>query len=89
MRRPNPYLRRVLTWPLAIRFLVGLALVIGGILSFLPVLGIWMLPLGIVVMFSGHQGIRMTFMLWFRRLRTWIVQASNRFGPARGGRSKA
>ena len=73
MRRPNPYLRKILTWPLMLRFVVGLALVVGGILSFLPVLGIWMLPLGIVVMFSGSQQIRMTMMLWFRRLRTGLA----------------
>lgn len=89
MHRPNPYLRRMLTWPLAIRFFVGLALVIGGVLSFLPVLGIWMLPLGIVVMFSGNQSIRMTFMLWFRKLRTWVAQTSGRLGLARSRRSKA
>jgi hypothetical protein len=29
--------------------LLGLVLMAGGILSFLPVLGLWMLPLGIAV----------------------------------------
>ena len=73
MRRPNPYLRRLLTWPLLVRFFIGLLLIIGGIFSFLPVLGIWMLPLGVVVMYSGNQHIRMTVMLWFRKLRVWIA----------------
>jgi len=31
------------------RTLLGLAFVVGGIFSFLPVLGIWMLPLGLVI----------------------------------------
>ena len=31
------------------RSLLGLVLMVGGILSFLPVLGLWMLPLGIAV----------------------------------------
>jgi len=31
------------------RILVGLLLVLGGVLGFLPVLGFWMIPLGIVV----------------------------------------
>lgn len=80
MRRPNPYLRRVFTWPLMLRFVIGLALIVGGIFSFLPVLGIWMLPLGIVVMFSGSKQVRTTLMLWFRRLRIWIAQTWNRIG---------
>lgn len=33
-----------------LRILLGAGLVLGGIFSFLPVLGIWMLPLGIVVL---------------------------------------
>ena len=32
------------------RVLIGLALCAGGFLAFLPVLGIWMLPLGILVL---------------------------------------
>ncbi len=33
-----------------IRIPLGILLVIGGILSFLPVLGIWMLPLGLILL---------------------------------------
>lgn len=33
----------------AVRILAGVLLVIGGLLSFLPVLGIWMLPLGLAL----------------------------------------
>ena len=32
------------------RVLLGVGLCVGGLLSFLPVLGIWMLPLGILVL---------------------------------------
>jgi len=32
------------------RTLLGLAFLLGGIFSFLPVLGIWMLPLGLVIL---------------------------------------
>ncbi|HEY0837499.1 MAG TPA: hypothetical protein VGE72_26535 [Azospirillum sp.] len=35
------------TW---VRFPVGLLLVLGGVFSFLPVLGVWMLPLGLVLL---------------------------------------
>ncbi len=33
-----------------IRWPVGILLVLGGLFSFLPVLGIWMLPLGLVLL---------------------------------------
>lgn len=32
------------------RIIVGIMFVLGGILAFLPVLGIWMLPLGILIL---------------------------------------
>jgi hypothetical protein len=37
------------TVPPGLRLVLGLVLMAGGILSFLPVLGLWMLPLGIAV----------------------------------------
>jgi hypothetical protein len=33
-----------------IRFPLGIILILGGIFSFLPVLGIWMLPLGLLLL---------------------------------------
>jgi hypothetical protein len=33
----------------AVRLVVALLLILGGIFSFLPVLGIWMLPLGLML----------------------------------------
>lgn len=35
--------------PPGLRLLLGLALIVGGVLGFLPVLGFWMVPLGIMV----------------------------------------
>ena len=32
-----------------LRFILGLILIVGGLLGFLPVLGFWMVPLGIAV----------------------------------------
>jgi len=48
----------------------GLALIAGGVFSFLPVLGIWMLPLGVVLLakdipFLRRPSARM--LLWARR----------------------
>jgi hypothetical protein len=53
----NPWVRRGL----------GVALVIGGLLSFLPVLGIWMLPLGLVVLSDEMHGLRRPR----RRFQVW------------------
>lgn len=46
--------RRVQVWakrrlPPGVRLLAGLLLMVGGVLGFLPVLGFWMLPLGVAV----------------------------------------
>ena len=35
--------------PPGLRLVAGLVLVIGGVLGFLPILGFWMIPLGIAV----------------------------------------
>lgn len=37
-------------WAMLIRIPLGILLVIGGILSFLPILGVWMLPLGLLLL---------------------------------------
>jgi hypothetical protein len=46
-RRTQVWAKRHL--PPGVRLLAGLLLMLGGVFSFLPVLGIWMLPLGIAV----------------------------------------
>ena len=33
-----------------VRILLGILLILGGMLGFLPILGFWMLPLGLVVL---------------------------------------
>jgi len=35
--------------PPGLRLVLGLLLIAGGILGFLPVLGFWMIPLGVIV----------------------------------------
>lgn len=47
-------IKRFLVWvranlPPGLRLLLGILLIAGGVLGFLPVLGFWMLPLGIAV----------------------------------------
>lgn len=48
LRGPMSTLRRDSWFP--VRFPVALLLIAGGFLSFLPVLGIWMLPLGLLLL---------------------------------------
>lgn len=49
LRRPD---RRLL------RILVALLLTLGGVLSILPVLGIWMLPLGLALLAEDMPGLK-------------------------------
>ncbi|PRD41299.1 hypothetical protein C5748_22330 [Phyllobacterium phragmitis] len=61
---------RVLRWRIPIpqsalmRRILGIVLVIGGILGFLPVLGFWMVPLGLLVLSHDSAIIRR----WRRKL---------------------
>jgi hypothetical protein len=55
--------RRLLAWvrhrvPPGVRTLLGIALIIGGIFGFLPVLGFWMIPLGVAVIALDFPGLR-------------------------------
>ena len=46
-----------------LRIVVGVALIIGGILGFLPILGFWMIPLGLLVLSQEFHIVRR----WRRR----------------------
>ena len=53
-----------------VRIGIGVLLVFGGFLGFMPVLGIWMLPLGIAVLSIDIPIVRrysMRALIWFRR----------------------
>ena len=67
------WLRRPSRWP--VRIAVSLLLVIGGFLAFLPVLGLWMLPLGLIVISQDLpflQGPLLRAFQWVdRRSRAW------------------
>ncbi len=43
---------------LLLRVILGVALVLGGLLGFLPVLGFWMLPLGLLVLSIDFPPVR-------------------------------
>ncbi len=49
-----------------LRIAAGYALIAGGLVGFLPVLGFWMIPLGVLVLSREYH--------WARRLRRrWVV----------------
>ena len=50
------------------RTILGIALCFGGILGFLPILGFWMLPLGIMILSLEYHLARR----WRRRCEVWI-----------------
>lgn len=79
-RRVPNFAARMLAWvrrPQArlIRIPLGLLLILGGIFSFLPVLGIWMLPLGLLLLaldFVFLQGpINSAIVRGSRKWTTW------------------
>ena len=53
------------------RTLLGTALIFGGLLSFLPVLGIWMLPLGLFILSIDWAFIRRRRRVAEVRLSRW------------------
>jgi len=51
----NNWLRRHV--PIGIRTVLGLLLILFGIFGFLPILGFWMLPLGVLIVYSDIRDI--------------------------------
>jgi hypothetical protein len=49
------------------RLILGIVLMVGGVFSILPVLGLWMLPLGLLVLSVDLAIVRR----WRRRLEVW------------------
>lgn len=76
--------RRIRLWKFSIplpqsriaRLIAGIALIIGGMLWFLPVLGWWMLPLGLLILSSDYPRIR-------RLKRKGMVWLCRRIKPKR------
>jgi type IV secretory pathway TrbD component len=68
--------------PRYVSIAVGLALVLAGLVGFLPVVGFWMLPLGLAILaahFSFARRLRHKLMRAFVRLRRFY----RRFAPPR------
>lgn len=57
--------------PKALRITIGSLLVIGGLFGFLPVLGFWMIPLGLVILAVDFRWARHILVNLKWKLRTW------------------
>jgi hypothetical protein len=51
-----------------LRIALGVVLVLGGLLGFLPILGLWMVPLGLLVLSVDIPRVRR----WRRRFAVWF-----------------
>jgi hypothetical protein len=60
VRRLPPRMGDTVTYPSSrwVRIPSGALLIVGGVLSFLPVLGIWMLPLGLALLAEDVPALR-------------------------------
>jgi hypothetical protein len=67
----------------AVRIGIGVALVLGGLVGFLPVLGFWMVPLGFIILATDVPPIRR----FNRRVSTWFLRWWR--GKARAGSGSA
>lgn len=67
-----------------LRKTVGVLLVIGGLLGFLPVLGYWMLPLGLALLAVDSPGVRRfnrRTLVWWERRRRKLHPTGNQTPP--------
>jgi len=58
--------------PKGVRTLLGVVAMAGGLVGFLPVLGFWMFPLGVVLVVSDFPPLR-------RRTEQWLNETRRRY----------
>ena len=81
-RRVADYTFRTMRWgqnhvPPGVRTLIGLLFMVGGVFGFLPVLGFWMLPLGVAFVAMDVPPARRHIESWMGRLyRTAYLDTS-------------
>jgi hypothetical protein len=60
--------------PPGIRSIVGLLCMVGGMFGFLPVLGFWMLPLGVALIGLDIPQARKHIQIWMEKLRIQSIE---------------
>lgn len=71
-RRLNLIVRPLKSVPMPARIILATLLLIGGLLGALPILGFWMIPLGLLILSLDFRWARRGYLgiiLWFRRRR--------------------
>lgn len=58
MRKPHAFYSWAIQAPPPLRWSVGLLLIAGGLVGFLPIVGFWMIPLGVLFLASGSRRVR-------------------------------
>lgn len=72
-KRASRWLYRMKNHPnQVLRVTVAILFIMGGLLWFLPILGLWMLPVGVVILFSRspiYWRLRKRYVTWRRQRR--------------------
>lgn len=55
--------------PRGLRLAVGIAFIVGGVFGFLPILGFWMIPVGVLLVGLDIPPLRHRLKAWLRRKR--------------------
>lgn len=81
-RIPEP-LARAIIWlrrPYAqlVRIPLGLLFIVGGVMGFLPILGLWMLPLGLLLLAVDIPFLQGPVGRWIVRVRRWWARRRKR-----------
>jgi len=69
-RRLNLIVRPLKSMPMPARVILAALLLVGGIFGALPILGFWMIPLGLLILSLDFRWARRGYLgiiLWFRR----------------------
>ncbi|MDE0309716.1 MAG: hypothetical protein OXI60_07805 [Acidiferrobacterales bacterium] len=81
--RIREYITRLHSFPPLLRKIIGIGLVLLGFLGFLPIIGFWMIPLGLIVLSADYRFARYLYVnikLLVRRVRRWGWVARARRG---------
>ena len=68
--------------PTITRLVLGMLLLIGGLLGALPVLGFWMIPLGLLVLSVDFRWARKGYLSMISWLRKWRDRNKPKGGPS-------
>ena len=79
MQKPNPLYSWALQAPAPLRWGTGVVLIVGGSFGFLPVLGFWMIPLGVLFLAGGSPRVRAVAKAAIRRSSGWAGRLGERW----------